>query len=414
MFRIFLIFIFIFINITSSLASDASESSFKTGVKFFKQKNYKSALSFFNKAHSQGMEKSSLYFNIGASYYKLGHYNKAKINFIHISNDNKFRQIAYFNLGLIAEKMKQRETAIDWYKKSAEINRNKKITILANNKLDSLLSRRKYLKINSSVALSLGSDDNVTNAASTSPSNKSDNYLELFAYIKAPINSKINFIGTLYTLNYRNLSTENFMFYSAGLDYSMEIESWKITPEFSLAQSTYNNTSFQNIADFKINGKRNLNDKAKLDLRYRYSNINSQNTAYNYLQGSRHQFRADYKKKIKSGRLRFRYQLEINNRQNTSTANYSPTRNTLRARLKHKLNSSWNFSEEIAYRISDYDAASGIARKDSRFRLRIISDKKINTDWLAGIRYTYTDNNSNISTEKYVRNNIQIFTRRDF
>ena len=109
MFRYLVTSVFLLIYIPASLAAEKSELSFQSGVKYFKKKEYKSALSFFKKAHTQGMRKSSLYYNLGVSYYKLGLYNEAKTNFNHLSNDNNFKQIINFNLGLIAEKQKQKK-----------------------------------------------------------------------------------------------------------------------------------------------------------------------------------------------------------------------------------------------------------------------------------------------------------------
>lgn len=416
MFRNILIYTILFSLPILSFAKESYEDDFESGVKNFKQKNYQSALKHFKKAHLSGMKKSVLYFNIAATYYKLGDYSKAEKNFKYLVKDNKFRQIAFYNLGLIAEKRKDKNSAVNWYKKSVKNNKNKNITELANIQLDKLLKRKtaKKDKTKASISLALGNDDNVTRETSGSPSNQSDTYIELFAYIKTAITPKINLKGTLYRINYNTLSTEDYNFYSAGLDYLIKTKGWRFVPEVSLTKSSLNNNSYQSIIDYKLTGKRKINNTARLALRYRYSDIDSENTFYDYLQGQRQQLRVDYKNKTNPGQLRLRYQLETNDRQNRLVKNYSPTRHTFRARLKHKLNSNWGLSEEFAYRISDYDAAAGVTRKDKRLRLRIVANRKIKKDWSAGFRYTYTDNDSNIASEDYKRNNIQIYSNWDF
>ena len=83
-------------------------------------------------------------------------------------------------------------------------------------------------------------------------------------------------------------------------------------------------------------------------------------------------------------------------------------------RLKHKLKNSWYLSEELELRKSRYQSSQGVLREDSRLRLRMVVNKKINKQWTSGLRYSYTDNDSNISIENYTRSNIQIFADWNF
>jgi len=416
MFRLILLTFLVFsLSIPLSYASEAGVADFNSGVQSFKQKKYQSALKYFIQASKAGMKKSSLNYNIGVSYYKLKKYKKSEVYFKLLANDKSFRQIAYYNLGLIAEKRNQKNTAIKRYTEATKYSENKKITLLANKQLDRLLNRSNYRsQTEASISFALGSDDNITNATINSPSNKSDSYQEIYANFTTPLNRNTNFKGSLLWLNYNTVSTENFMFYTAALDYTVNTKSWKIIPEISLLQSTLNSSAYQNIFNFKTTGKHNLDNNTALWLSYRYSNIQSQNTAYNYLQGSRHQLRVDYKKRINKARLRFRYQLESNQRQNSATANYSPTRHTFRIRYQHKLANNWKLYEEAGYRISQYGAAAGLTRNDQRLRLRLAASKKLSKEWQGGIRYSYTKNSSNLASVAYNRNNIQIFSNWDF
>ena len=411
MHRTLLICIIMFFHVSVSFALDKSESSFKEGIKYFKLKNYPEALSFFQKARTQGMSNSALYFNIAVTYYKLGNYKKSESNFRYLLKDNNFRQISFYNLGLIAEKRQQKKLAISWYKKAEKETTNVKITQLATIKLDNLFNRKPTNKKIRQVAVKLafGNDSNITSSASNSPSNKSDNYLELFTYLIMPVNQNINFKGNIYSINYFNYSVENFMFYEAGFDYVTKIKNWNIIPEFSLSQSTYNNSGYQNIFNLKVTGEQYFKNRARMAVSYRYSDINSQNSLYDYLQGTRHQLRADYISTISSGQLRLRYQIEFNNRKNTPTANYSPVRNEFRVRLKHPLQNNWDLSTELGLRDSKYGTAASITRNDLRLRLFVAASKKLKQNMHAGIRYTHTDNKSNLASETYNKNNIQLF-----
>ena len=400
----------------SSYAAEKGLLEFNKGVSFFKKKKYKSALLYFKKAHKKGMNKNTLRFNLAVTYYKLKKYNQAIKNFNILTKDKKFQQISFHNLGLIAEKRKKKKTAVQWYKKSVNSNTSLKITRLSNIQLNKLLNRKlvKKKKISTYLSLAFGNNDNITNAASNSPSNKSDTYLELFAFISVPINSKISFKGTLYDNSYSTLSTEDFSFYSAGLDYLVKTKNWRLTPEINLTRNTLNGIAYQNLVNYKLTAKRKFDANSSLSMRFRYSDINSKNTAYDYLKGDRLQFRVDYKRKIKLGKLRWRYQLETNNREDKLTKNYSPTRHTIRARLKHKVSNGWELSEDLAYRISTYESVAGVTREDTRLLLRLSASKKINKEWSAGMRYSHTNNNSNLASEDYSRNNIQIFSNWNF
>lgn len=414
--RILLLCIIIFSHISISFALDNSESSFNSGIKYFKQKKYTEALAYFNKARTQGMTKSSLYFNIAVTNYKLGNYKKSELNFKRLLKDNNFRQISFYNLGLIAEKRQQKKLAINWYTQAEKDTTDSKITQLASIKLDNLLNRKPVegKTHQANIRLAFGNDSNITSSASNSPSNKTDNYIELFAYLKIPVSQNFNFKANIYSINYLNFSAENFLLYKAGVDYSTGIKNWKIHPGFSLSQSSYGNSGYQDTFNLKLSGEHHLNNRSRVLLGYRYSDIRSQNSLYDYLQGSRHQFRADYINKIVLGQLRFRYQLELNNRKNTSTANYSPVRNELRVRLIHPLENNWNFSTELGLRNSRYGAVAGTTRSDSRLRLLVAASKNFRQGMYAGIRYLHTDNKSNIASETYNKNNIQLFASWNF
>jgi hypothetical protein len=207
---------------------------------------------------------------------------------------------------------------------------------------------------------------------------------------------------------------ENFLVYSGGFDYTTKTKNWKIIPELSLTQSTYNNSSYQNILNLQVAGEHKLNNSSRISLAYRYSNIKSLNSLYDYLQGTRHQVRADYKNNTSFGKLRIRYQLELNDRLNTTTANYSPTRHEVRVKLNQAANRNWNISEEVGIRSSKYGTVSGSTRNDTRTRIMLSASKNIKRNLDSGIRYTYTNNNSNLNSENYSKNNIQIFAGWNF
>lgn len=412
MFRSVLFLMFLsFIFHGATYATEKGGVDFEKGVSHFKNKNYQFALFYFNKASNAGMTTAILHFNLGVTYYKLKKYNDAEKSFRLITKDKKLQQIAFYNLGLVAEKQHKKNNAIDWYNKTVSV-KNNNITQLANARLNKLLNRKNTpkSKIIASINVALGYNDNIATAASGTPLDKGDNYLEAFAYAHIPLSKQTKMKANLYKLKYSTISSEDFSFLSLGVEHSIQTKSWNIIPEFAYLKSRLNNAAYQTVIDLKVNGQYRFKDKSRLRLRYRFNDINSETIRYSYLDGQRHQFRVDYKKKLKLGRLRLRYQLETNDRKNSIFRNYSPTRHTFRTRLRHKLKNNWSLSEEIGLRSSLYkSSATGFIRDDTRLRIKFVGTKKINNNWYSGIRYSYTNNNSNIAGESYIQNNIQIF-----
>ena len=416
MFRSTIMLIFITLLCINTLhAVEVSDLNFKKGISQFKGKNYSSALYYFKKSSQSGNSSAILHFNFGVTYYKLNQYSPAKRHFHLSAKNKKLRQISHYNLGLVFEKQFKKRSAIKWYKKSISSKKNV-INKLAINKIKQLSQPKKNItkKVTAGINLALGYDDNVTSAASNSPSNMGDSYIELYSYIKAAITNKTKINASLYQLKYLNEPEENYSFYSIGLEHLLKKNKWEILPEISFLKSYIDGSSYQNIFNTKVSGKYLFKNTSKIDLRYRLSIIKSDNALYRYLDGLRHQFRTEYKRKIKKTHLRLRYQLEMNNRENLTTTNYSPTRHTYRVRLGYKIKNNWTMSGEVNLRKSKYASTANISRDDTRLRFQLSANKKTKKHWFYGVRYSYTDNSSNITEESYTRNDIQAFTNWNF
>jgi tetratricopeptide (TPR) repeat protein len=386
----------------------ANDSDFKEGVKAFKAFQYDKAIQAFERSQSKGNKSAALYYNLGVSYYKTAQYAKAQQAFNRLLNNNKFRQLAQYNLGLVNFKQQNKDKAIDWFRKAAaDKNGNPKITALSNRMINKLAPPKKR-GINGIVSFGYGHDDNVTLVSTGSPTNQSDNYTELFGYISIPV-AQVIFNANLLSLDYQTVDSADFMQLSGGVSYPIKVSAWTMKPGLQLSKSKLNSTDFQTTTDVIIEGKTLFTDKSVLALRYRYSDIRSDNSAYDYLEGNRQQLRVQHTSNTAAGQLRLRYELELNDRQNLPTANYSPTRHTLRARLKRDLTENWQLKAEANWRNSQYDEAAGITREDTRYLIDLNAVRKLNKTWRAGLRYTYTDNKSNIAAETYTRNDVRLY-----
>lgn len=406
LFRVILISIG-FLLASSTLAAPG-DREFKQGIDAFKAGHYDKAITSFEQAQQKGKKTSALFYNLGVSYYKTAQYTRSEQAFTRLLSDDQFRQLAQYNLGLVSLAQHHEQAAIDWFTKAADKHGDRKITALANRMLDKYAPHKTKRRVSGLLSLGYGHDSNVTLASTGSPTQQGDNYTELFGFISIPAGPfKLN--ASLFRQDFRTVSSADFMQLSAGALYPFKASDWTLTPALFVAKDELNSADFLTITDVRFDANKPLAAHSQLQLRYRYSNIGSDNAAYNYLQGSRQQFRVQHISLTAAGQLRLRYELELNDRQNLSTANYSPTRHTLLARLKQKLGNDWQTKEELSWRDSKYGEAAGVTRDDKRYELSLSADTRLGKDWRAGLSYSYTDNNSNIASETYTRNDAQVY-----
>lgn len=404
--RIFLV-AFSFTIATSGYAA-TGDREFNSGITAFKAGHYRQAITAFERARREGKHSSALFYNLGVSYFKNGQYDKSAQSFRRLLENKQFRQLAQYNLGLVALAQHRKQAAISWFRKAADRHGNRKITVLANRMLDKYAPRRTGLRLNGLLSLGYGHDSNVTLASTGSPTQQSDNYTQLFGFVSIPL-GPVTVNASLFRQDYQKVNSADFMQLSAGVLYPLKARGWRLIPGLYLAKDELNSSAFLTITDLRFSAYKPLAAHTELQLRYRYSDISADSASYNYLQGSRQQFRVQRTSLTNMGQLRLRYELELNDRQNLSTANFSPTRNTLLARLKQRLAHGWQAKEELSWRDSHYGAAAGVTRDDKRYQINLSADTRLGRNWRGGFSYDYTDNRSNLASETYTRNDVQAY-----
>ncbi len=393
-----------------------NQADFDKGIAAFEKGDHQSALSYFLRAESIGLDSSALHFNLGVCYFKLKQYPQAEHQFVLTATDPRMAQLAHYNLGLTAQRVGNQEQAVTWYQLAAAATQDAKLTTLAKYRLQQLKTTQALpaKQIIAGATIAYGHDNNVNLIASDSPSHQSDNYSEALVYANLPVMDRLIFNGYAYLQDYSRVNTADFNQLSASLGYKTNWGGWSLLPEAGIEKSNLGGNSYQSILDFKISARRNVSADSHVLLRLRYNDINSDNALYNYLQGSRLQGRIEYWQPTIFGKMRMRYELETNNRQNTSTVNYSPTRHDLRLRLEQTVELNWKFREELQYRQSHYAEAAGITRKDDRKILALQAMRKLTRHTSLGLRYGHTNNDSSISTDTYSRNDYQVFLDFEF
>ena len=383
------------------------DREFKQGITAFKAGQYDKAITFFKQAGQKGKKSSALTYNLGVCYYKTRQYDRAQHSFSQLLGDQQFRQLAQYNLGLVSLAQKRKQTAIDWFSRAADKHGDRKLTALANHMLDKYAPHKAKRRLSGLLSLGYGHDSNVTLASTGSPTQLSDNYVQLFGFVSVPV-GPVTVNASLFRQDFQTVNSADFTQISAGVLYPVNTSGWTFTPSLYLAKDTLNSTDFLTITDVRLEASKSLAAHSNLLLRYRYSDIGADSAAYNYLQGSRQQIRVQHTSLTGFGQLRLRYELELNDRQDLSTASYSPTRHTLLVLLKQRVG-NWQLKEQASWRNSHYSEAAGITRDDKRLQLYLSADTRFAKDWRVGARYDYTDNNSNLAGQSYTRNNVQAY-----
>ncbi len=106
-------------------AVHTSASSFREGVKFYRQKEYEKASSAFTEALVKRPEAAELHYNLGNAAYKMKDYKKAEKSFLTAiarAKDERLKEKAWFNLGNTFFRQGRLVDAIAAYRQALKID----------------------------------------------------------------------------------------------------------------------------------------------------------------------------------------------------------------------------------------------------------------------------------------------------
>jgi len=413
--------LFLFLPLTS-FAADAT-STFNQGITAFESKDYSHAIELFETARKLGFKKPSLDYNLGVSYYKIGRYQDAESAFQRLTSDPTMQDLAFYNLGLLAAKQNQDADAKVWFMRAHDSTQNPKLKALSSIALSRFETTKKTAPAknqgwNGLLSATIAHDSNVT-LEDVGSLVRDDNYYELLAtggvYIYGNNRDGLRVGLQADALDY---STENAFDYKqlgADLSYYKKLDQWYTRTALKLNDSWLGSTGYLRIGGLELRGDKILAKRKLLRLRYRYDNIASKDTLYDYLEGNRHQFRIESRMPLDSSRLKLSYEIEVNDRNDfTSTTtpefrSYSPMRNSVRAELAFGNLGNWSPELKFRYRVSDYPddyiSALGTAtsRSDKQLRTGINIKYQLEKNLNFELGYEYTNNSSSLSVYDYNR-----------
>ncbi len=388
---------------TLTAIAEEKKDSYELGKTSFNQGNYEKSLTYFDKAASQGKTLPKLDYALGSTHYRLGNYKTSKTYFLKLTSNKKYGALAYYNLGLISYKDKNIKQAIKHFKKSKNTTRSEKLKKL-NKKQITKLTKPSRKKWSGYASAGYGYDSNIVAAPAGVAANQSGSFIRATAlanYIMSGNKTKgVVAKAGFFSSNY--FSTNFSDDASLAFDISMrdKLNNWKMSYDAGIKQSTYGTDDFQRILRLTFKAKNKLDKNNELRFRFRYEDIDSLSRRFDFLDGDRQRFRAEYHfKKSLTEKLRFLYELEFNDRQNinrtTRQLNYSPTRNKVAIRYDRKITSVDSIGGEIEYRDSSYDATPTQNRADTRYVAAIKYTHNFDRYWKLRTRLKYKNNDSN-------------------
>ncbi|VAX13693.1 hypothetical protein MNBD_GAMMA24-685 [hydrothermal vent metagenome] len=402
-------------------AMAGASKDFNSGIRYFKHAQYDKAIQSFERARKKGLKKPALYYNLGVSYFKIRNYDKANHYFKQILRFKRLKSLAEYNLGLVALKKNDKKSARKWFTKSSASS-NKKISGLSRRQLSRFssrkISRRNIKKWYNSASISYGNNSNIKLVPTEITTNTSDSFTEFYAstngILSGTYNNGISLNGFAYFINYANINAYDEKQARLGLYKSKQYAGWRTRIGAYYERSTFGSNPYQAVTGLEAKGKYKLQKSNYISLRYRYNNINSLYSPYDYLQGSRQQFRAEYLDYKTSSSKIIYYEMEVNNRQNLIARNYSPTRHTIRAVYNYNLTRAWRIGGEVSYRYSKYQPTATQNRQDDRLRAAIEAKYRLSKHWKINARYQRTENSSTDSLYAYSQNLYYVGVRTSF
>lgn len=396
----------------------------------YEKEDYSSAKVYFEIALERALQQdepaNSIYYNLGSVCYRLGQYDQSRAYFNKLIDHDSLKALAYYNLGLIENRLSKKKSAIDYFYKSKHSTSDEDFIKLIDRQLQKISkkkpqrnSRVKRKDWHAYLYLGPGYDSNIRFAPLEVASNESGDFIQGFGIFDKRIagegygikRSAILFTASAYLTNYFSTDFNDYSIYDIGLRYLAPVNKWRNALDLKIQRSAYGHRDYQRTLAATIRSKRKFSDGDVLRLRFRYDQIDSLDTLFDYLEGDRQRLRAGYQFRWPMDSTYLWYELEFNDRKNTLSRNYSPTRNSFRLRYEKRFDLRNRAYAEIAYRYSEYDPTPSQDRRDNRTDYILAYVNELASDWQLQARWGFRTNRSSESIFSYDRHIVLLTLR---
>lgn len=388
-------------------AAQEADHLFQRAIEAFRNQDFARAAELFQKARAAGMESPVLSYNLGATYYRLGRLAKARTAFRRLLGGED-DALAHYNLGLIARKRGRPQAARRHFRATLAAAPKEELDTLAQQALDETEvpapGPAGYL------SLALGYEDNVTLSPEevVDATGTGDQFLEGLGVLELPLDDsgkrRLDLSGSLYLLDYRDLSAYDLTHLRAGPDYEIREEGWRLSVGGAGSLVLLDREEFQRIATLEAGIAREPTPTTRVSAGLQAEWIDAREP-YAYLSGTRQRFTVTGHNRRGWGRLQGGYRLTLNDRDDLATgtdfASFSPTRHELFLSVRRSAG-PWEGSLETEYRLSRYNdphvqAGRSETRRDRRYRVVARLGRDLPRRLQVFGRYSHTRNDSNLN-----------------
>lgn len=391
----------------SAVAQPVAE--FHAGMSAYRAGDYAAAAAAFERARRGGLQRPALDYNLGATYYRMGDYARAREAFSRLLSVPAMAPLAHYNLGLVHQRQGQAVQAHYHFQAAWSASDDQRLRYLARRQIDTDAQDeaepsqdwRAYANV------TLGYDDNVDFVPTDVPTYRGDQFAELYlsgsGVLHGTREDGFSVHASLYGLRYQDTHESDFSELWLLARRDVRIGDWRTYAGGFALHDQLAGDAFQRGLGVETGARRELSPDHFLDLRYIYEDVGSLDDRYDYLEGQRHELRAEYAAYQSRDSLRLAYAVEFNDRRDTASQSYSPTRHTLHAYYTYDVNTDWRLRADASLRRSDYPAAPSLDRTDTRWRTRLSASHALAKDWWLRGQWEYTDNRSNDPLRDYQR-----------
>ena len=402
-----------------SVAAQEVEELFAAGSAAFNDSDYLQALSFFQDARDAGIEGPSVHYNIGVCEYRLGNYAGAETAFRVVADGYPaMRALALYNLGLVYLRQERDAEARQLFAQARDESNDEKVTQLSETMLRRTAPPMQSVqptRWRSLVDLKLGYDDNVAliDEASLPAGQSVDSaFTELFGAISGPLTNEsgLRFDGSAYAVSYADAGQYDQVALRLGGVYQWTAADWYLEAGPHFNRSTLDGDGFEQRLGGDLRLWRVLGSTTSVSIRFSHHEIDSVESRFAFVEGSREQLGVSWNRRGQTGRLTLGYDLELNDR---ADASVSPTRNRFWFRYRYSPSPEWAAEAQLALRSSSYDDLA-VARDEDLADLSLGYIRRFPDGWQLSGRYRWSDNDSNVDVFAYSRNRLTLGLTKNF
>ncbi len=385
-------------------ANATPAEDFDAGVRAFERKNYPQALEYFRRAEDAGMDSAVLLFNLGSVYYRLEQYPRSRQYFARLMDDPELGALAAYNLGLIAYKTGNQQAAIEYFERSAKSTDDVDLRILAYRQIEKLAGRAlKPWFAYASVAY--GYDSNITVLPSSTASEQTGYFVQPILLgdwrLSGDADRGLHATALYVERDYRDSDSFDDDSYRLGGVFHDRAGKWRLEYGVDYGQSTFGGDDYLTETGLFVNANNRFAGQRELRLHLRLEDIANRSAEFEFLDGNRQLFEAEYRAQSRPREYRLEYAFEINDRANTATESFSPVRHTIGVRYYHDYGKQTRLGAGFDYRLSDYRQVPAQDRRDERARLRIDARHRLNATFDLQAELLFTDNQSTEPESEY-------------